>query len=139
MPVDHTVTSRTATVATMLLVLVQLLHLISGDHAPYVSVLLIVLVGATTAAWMELRRGNSVEARLAAGFLAVLSGGGMLLSMTVGLPGQTARPPTLATGATLALSVVVLVLLVADHSGRSPGRRRSVQAVQPWNKSPYAS
>lgn len=141
MPADHTVTSRSASFATVLLVLVQLLHLAGGAHAPYVDVLLTVLVGATSAAWLELRRHNSVEARTAVGFLALLSAGGVLLAMTVGLPAQEPRPLTPLSGATLLLSVVVLALLAADQLARSRRRaalRRPGRTVQRRNGSPYA-
>jgi len=130
MSVDHTRTSRGVTIVATLLVLVQLVHLLRGDHAPYVEALLLALVLATGSATVRLHHGGCVESRLAVALLAGLSGTGTVLAMTVGLPGRAGPAWSLLGAITLVLSAAVLGLLALDLSWRAARQRaRSPYAV----------
>lgn len=129
MRVDHTPASRYASIASALLVLVQLVPLVAGHHDPYVKALLFALVLVTAGASVKLHRDNCVESRLSVSLLAAMSGGGVALAMTVGLPGQVVRPWDVVSASVLVLSASVVVLFAVDQVRRG-GRRRS--------RSPYA-
>ncbi|MCW2840398.1 MAG: hypothetical protein JWR55_1881 [Aeromicrobium sp.] len=130
MRADHTPTSRGAYTATTLLVLVQVLNLVMGDHEPYVVALLVALVLGTSAASVKLHRDNCVESRLAVSLLATANGGGVALAMTLGPPGQMGGGRwNLVAASVLALSAAVLVLLAIDQARRAASRR---------DDSPYA-
>ncbi|MET0928121.1 MAG: hypothetical protein ABWX74_01320 [Aeromicrobium sp.] len=129
MRVHHTRTSRFATLATTLLVLVQLVPLANGTHDAYVEAMLVALVLVTAAASVKLHRDNCVESRLAVTLLAATSGGGVALAMTRGLPGQTVRPWDALSASIVVLSSIVVILIAIDQSRRSGVRRAA---------SPYA-
>lgn len=130
MRVDHTVTSRSATTVAGLLVLVQLVSFFLGKHDSYVGALLFALVLVTAAAVAKLHRDNCLESRVALVLLAVLSGGGVVLTATAGLPGQPAHPMDALGTLTVCLSIGVLALLAADQPRRAASR---------GSGSPYAS
>jgi predicted neutral ceramidase superfamily lipid hydrolase len=129
MRVDHTPTSRSATIATALLVIVQLIHLVAGTHEAYIDALLLALVLATATASVKLHRDNCVESRLIVSLLAVTSGAGVALAVTVGLPGQVVRPWDVLDATILVLSAAVVALFTVDQTRRA-GERRA--------RSPYA-
>lgn len=129
MRVDHTSTSRYASIATMLLVLMQLIPLVAGHHDPYVRALLLTFVLVTAGATVKLHRDNCVESRLAVSLLAAMSGAGVALAMTIGLPGQDVRPLDPVSAAILLLSSSVVLLFTVDQVRRA-GERAS--------ESPYA-
>lgn len=124
MPVPPTAMSRLASFAAALLVLVQLVRVVSGDHDSYVAALLLALVVATALASVKLYRDNCLESRLVVALLATISAAGVVLTVAIGLPGQPARPIDALDVSTLALSAAVLGLLVADQPRRAAGRRR---------------
>jgi uncharacterized membrane protein YfcA len=130
MPIDHTPTSRSAGFVTTLLVCVQLLLVLRGDHDSYIEALLLAVVAVTAAASFRLHRHNSVESRLAVGFLAALSAAGALVPATLGLPGQDDRTWGVLPAAVLVLSILVIALLVVDQPRRLTETRAG---------SPYAS
>jgi peptidoglycan/LPS O-acetylase OafA/YrhL len=124
MSIDHTVASRAAGFATTLLVLVQLMLLLEGGHASYVNALLFSLVAVTGAAGSAMQRTNSIESRLGVGLMAALSGGGVLLVATVGIPGQDQQAWGPLQAITLGLSVAVIAALTLCRP-RRPADRRS--------------
>lgn len=130
MRVDHTPSSRSATIVAGLLVLVELLRAVLGTHDTYAEVLLLVLVLGTSAAVLRLHHRNCVESRLVVGLVAAVSGIGVVLTATAGLPGQEVRPLGLLGALTLALSITVIGLVVADPPGRG---------AKTGTRSPYAS
>jgi hypothetical protein len=123
MRIAHSQTSRSAHLATTLLVLVQLGHLVVGSHDAYVVTLLVALVLVTAAASLKLHRDNCVESRLVVSLLAALNGSGVLLAATMGLPGQVVRPWDVISLAVLGLSAAVVVLLAVDEFQRVADRQ----------------
>ncbi|MET0929217.1 MAG: hypothetical protein ABWX74_06845 [Aeromicrobium sp.] len=129
MRVAHTPTSRYASIATALLVLVQLVPLVAGHHDLYLRALLLTLVLVTAGAALKMHRDNCAESRVAVSLLAVMSGTGVALAMTMGLPGQVVRPLDLVSATVLVLSSSVVVLFAVDQARRTADRHR---------ESPYA-
>jgi hypothetical protein len=123
MRAEHTPISRTAHLATTLLVLVQVVRLVASDHAPYALALLLALVVVTAAAATRLHHDNCVESRLTVSLLAVLNGGGVALAMTFGLPGQGDRQWDLVAAIVLGLSAAIVLLLLIDQARRAVTRR----------------
>lgn len=130
MRVAHTVHSRSGTTAAGLLVLTQLVSFVVREHDSYVGALLLALVLVTAAAVAKLFRDNCLESRLAVALLATVSGAGVVLTATAGLPGRPPQPMDALAALTLSLSIVVLGLLTADQPRRAASRRSG---------SPYAS
>lgn len=125
-----TATSRITALATSMLTVVQLARLLLGDNDSYIDVLLLALVALLALTSVQLQRDNRMEARLAAAILALLSGGGVTLAATIGLPGQTDRVFGVLGVLTLLLSVAVLALLTVDRTLRLSSHR---------HRPPYAS
>ncbi|MET1038047.1 MAG: hypothetical protein ABW075_07215 [Aeromicrobium sp.] len=123
MRTDHTPISRSAVIATTLLVVVQIARFLHGDHDSYVDALLLTLILAAATASAKMHRDNCVESRAASGLVALLSAGGVALGATAGLPGQQLHPFGLYGVLTLTLSLAVLGLLAADQPRRASDRR----------------
>lgn len=130
MGTDQTALPRITALVTSTLAVVQLARLLLGDHDSYIDVLLMALVATLALASAQMHRDNRMEARLAAAILALLSGGGVALAATVGLPGQTDRVFGVLGALTLVLSVAILALLAIGRAHRPGGL---------WNRPPYAS
>jgi hypothetical protein len=126
----HTPTSRAASFATTLLVLVELARVAGRQHDSYVAALLLALLVATAAVSLKLHRDNCFESRLAATLLAVFTGGGVALAAVVGLPGQDVRPFG-AIGLLMLVVCAAIVALLAYDQGQRVADRRA--------RSPYAS
>lgn len=112
---------RVAIAVTALLVVTQLAGLAVGEHRTYVDVLLLAQAVLLAGAVVRMRRDATIEPRLAAAGLAALSGGAVVLTATVGLPGQEPQSAGPLAMLTLVLSVAVVVLVAA-------GRRRRTSA-----------
>lgn len=126
----HSPASRAAAFATMLLVLLELARVASGQHASYVAALLLALLVATAAVSLKLHRDNCLESRLGASLIAVLTGGGVALAAVVGLPGQDVHPFGVVGLLMLIVCTAIVALLAYDQAQRVADRRE---------RSPYAS
>lgn len=119
-------TMSSITTATMaLLCVVQLGHLVADSHTPYIAALLLTLLVLLVATTAKLHRDGCVESRMSAAVLALLSGGGVALTATIGLPGQSDNGLDALGAATLVLSVAALttIALTARQQARETGPR----------------
>ncbi|AWB91168.1 hypothetical protein [Aeromicrobium chenweiae] len=130
MKMAHTTSSRSAAAVGLLLVLVHLVRLLGGDHDPYIDLLMLVPIVVTSAATLKVHRDNCVESRVVLGLIAAASAGSVALAATAGLPGRDVHPFGPLGALTLALSIAVIGLLLADQPRRVTRRR---------TRSPYAS
>ncbi len=117
----RTPASKAAATATGTLALLHVEPLLLGRAAGYVAVVGAVLGVTALVTAGKLWRDNCFEARLAAVLLAVASGLGAVLSLTIGLPGEAPHEVSAAALLPVLLAVALPLLVLLDARLRGAG------------------